>query len=65
MRWWTLEVACGGMVRSSPSGWNLKVNSGTGFADRLMAERERECMHRVKDDTRAFGLSNRKDEVTV
>lgn len=57
---WNVEVACDEMVRSGLSGWNLKVKR-TGFAGRLIAERE--C--RIRDDAKAFGLSNRKDEVTI
>lgn len=57
---WALEVARGEMVRSGLSQYNLKVKR-TGVAGRLIAETQ--C--RIKDDARAFGLSNRKDEVTV
>lgn len=57
---WNVEVACDEMVRSGLSGWNLKVKR-TGFAGRLIAERE--C--RIRDDAKSFGLSNRKDEVTI
>lgn len=57
---WALEVTGGEMVRSGLSRWNLKVKR-TGVAGRLIAETA--C--RIKDDARAFGLSSRKDEVTV
>ena len=51
----------------------MKVKLTTGFAGRLIAERQREGEKEsasertcgIKDDARAFGLSNRKDEVTI
>lgn len=45
----------GEMVRSGHSGWNLKANLKTGFADRLVAESEH--THAVKGDPRAFALA--------
>lgn len=57
---WAVEVACDEIVVSGLSGWNLKVKR-TGFAGRLTADRE--CS--FKDDAKAFGLSSRKDEVTI